>query len=130
MKNVFKMEFFFFQRINHKIITVGNLESAETAKLIDNSYRDTTFAFSNEIARICGKFNLNALNIIDACNSDYKRNNIPKPSPGVGGACLSKDPHILVDSASKKGFNSLVVKSSRSLNESMISNISKKLLYC
>ena len=41
---------FFFQRINHKIITVGNLESAETAKLIDNSYRDTTFAFSNEIA--------------------------------------------------------------------------------
>ncbi len=119
---------FFFQRINHKIITVGNLESAETAKLIDNSYRDTTFAFSNEIARICEKYNLNALNIIDACNSDYKRNNIPKPSPGVGGACLSKDPHILVDSASKKGFNSLVVKSSRSLNESMISNISKKII--
>ena len=118
---------YFFQRINHKIITVGNLESSEMAKLIDNSFRDTTFAFSNEIARICEKYKLNSLNIIDACNSDYKRNNIPKPSPGVGGACLSKDPHILVDSAIKKGFNSKVIKSSRLLNESMVSNISKKI---
>ena len=31
----FSFSIFFFQRINHKIITVGNLESAETAKLND-----------------------------------------------------------------------------------------------
>jgi hypothetical protein len=30
-------------------------------------------------------------------------NNIPVPSPGVGGACLSKDPYILASVCKKSG---------------------------
>ena len=65
---------------------MNNLESAEIAKLIDNSYRDNIFAFSNQIAMICEKYDLDAIDIIKKCNTDYERNNIPMPSPGVGGA--------------------------------------------
>ena len=40
------------------------------------------------------QFNLNAFKLIDAANIGYERNNIPYPSPGVGGYCLTKDPLI------------------------------------
>ena len=42
--------------------------------------------------------------IIHAANIHYPRNNIPVPSPGVGGACLSKDPHILIELSKKAGY--------------------------
>ena len=116
----------FFKKINDKIILVKNLESAEIAKLIDNSYRDTVFAFSNEISEICERYNLDAIDIIKKCNSDYKRNNIPLPSPGVGGACLTKDPHILSYSASKKNYRSKLIISSRSVNKKSINLLTKK----
>ena len=40
------------------------------------------------------KLNLNAHDIISAANEGYPRNLIAKPSPGVGGYCLTKDPFI------------------------------------
>ena len=75
------------------MIDVDSLEAAELAKLIDNSYRDTIFAYSNQLSKLSEKLNLNLVDIIEKVNLGYQRNNIPKPSPGVGGPCLSKD-HI------------------------------------
>ena len=118
----------FFRNITDKIIKVKNLETAEIAKLIDNSYRDTVFAYSNEISMICDKYSINTNEVISACNSDYHRNNIPFPSPGVGGACLSKDPHILIHSAKQKNYNARVIKSSRQTNELSVKQIGNKIL--
>ena len=59
------------------------------AKLIDNSFRDVMFGYSNQMALISDKFNLNLNNIISKINNGYKGNYVPIPSPGVGGlACL------------------------------------------
>ena len=44
---------------------------------------------------------------------------MPKPFPGVGGPCLSKDPHILNNSLSEQKINYSLVKSARSINEIM-----------
>lgn len=119
----------FFNKFSSKIITLENLESAEIAKLIDNSYRDTIFAFSNQISMICDEFKLDTIDILNKCNSDYSRNNIPLPSPGVGGACLTKDPYILVSSSKSPKTNTDLLLQSRKTNEITLINLVNKILF-
>ena len=84
-----------FKRLSKEIIEVDKLETAEIIKLINNTYRDLSFAYSNQIALICQKFGISAKKTIEYSNYNYPRNKIPVPSPGVGGPCLTKDPYIL-----------------------------------
>jgi UDP-N-acetyl-D-mannosaminuronic acid dehydrogenase len=49
----------------------------------------------------------------------YNRTNIPVPSPGVGGTCLSKDPYILLDVTKKAGYVSEFIRAGRKINERM-----------
>lgn len=109
----------FFSKIQPNVIGVSSLESAEMIKIIDNSYRDVSFAFSNEIALISQKLGLDTHELISKANIGYSRNNIHYPSPGVGGACLSKDPHILVDFSKKIGYDARLISEGRKINENM-----------
>jgi UDP-N-acetyl-D-mannosaminuronic acid dehydrogenase len=45
-----------FKKITKTIVTFNNCNQAELLKLIDNSCRDTRFAFANELARVDGVF--------------------------------------------------------------------------
>lgn len=71
-------------------------ETAIFVKLIDNSYRDALFAISNQIALTADELALNGKRAIELANHDYPRNDIPTPGT-VGGKCLPKDPHFLMD---------------------------------
>ena len=114
----------FFGEYNFTVVEVENLESAEMCKLIDNSYRDTMFAYSNQLALLSEKLNLNLPEILDKVNLGYARNKIPKPSPGVGGPCLTKDSYILYDNFKEQKINNPnIVLVSRKANESMINHI-------
>lgn len=116
-----------FRKLTPTVINVSRLEAAEMIKILDNTYRDVRFAYANEIAMICEKLNLDATELINAANTHYPRNNIPVPSPGVGGACLSKDPHILIDFAKKAGYDTKIVKESRRINEYIPVQIVKRI---
>jgi len=109
-----------FQPLTNTIVTMSSLEAAETVKLLNNTFRDLTFAFANEVSQICGSFNLSTIEIIRAANEGYPRDKIPYPSPGVGGSCLVKDPYILAGSARKVGYRAQLPQISRSINKSMI----------
>ena len=109
----------FFSTVCREIIRVDSLEAAEVTKLVNNTYRDVMFGFSNEIARIANGFNLSAKQIIQAANQNYERSNIALPGPS-GGPCLEKDPWILIQSASNIGLSLDIAKSARVLNEEMI----------
>ncbi len=76
------------------MVQVSSLEAAELVKLANNTYRDLSFAFSNEIALLADRHNIDSFELINAANEGYPRNPIPLPSPGVGGYCLSKDPFL------------------------------------
>lgn len=84
----------FWQSIGVSTVKVQSLEAAEMVKLANNSFRDLSFAFSNELVLLASKYNINAFELIRCCNENYPRNKIPSPSPGVGGYCLTKDPFI------------------------------------
>jgi len=112
-----------FSENTHTVVDVGSLEAAEMAKLIDNTYRDTIFSYSNQMALISEKVGVNLPELIDRVNLGYERNKVPKPSPGVGGPCLSKDPYILNNTFIKHGLKAEVSMAAREVNENSIINM-------
>lgn len=105
-----------FSEFVQSTVLCESLEACELAKLITNSYRDTTFAFANEVALIARSSSIDVNKLILDANLGYSRNAIPMPSPGVGGPCLTKDSYML--GLSDK--DNSVIMSSRRLNEKML----------
>jgi UDP-N-acetyl-D-mannosaminuronic acid dehydrogenase len=114
-----------FSKLTSTIVKVDSLESAEMVKLINNSFRDYVFAFSNKLSMIASENNLDINHIINSANKGYPRNPIPSPSPGVGGPCLTKDPFIFSSSVDDNSHN--VFKLSREINQKMHNYIADKV---
>lgn len=116
-----------FKNISSRVINFNSFEEAELLKLIDNSYRDVIFGFANELGRISNYFGINVLNVLKNINKDYPRSNISLPGI-VGGPCLTKDSHILLESVNSK-IHLPIVKSARYTNSNFfleIINLIKK----
>jgi len=106
------------QELGFEVITASNSTSAEFTKLISNSWRDTQFAISNEIALLAELTNINPYEVIELCNFNYPRSKIPYPGP-VGGPCLSKDTHILFDSFNDSNKRDSLIFNARLKNENL-----------
>lgn len=116
----------FFNVITPTVVQVPSIEVAEMVKLIDNTYRDVTFAFANEVARMCDAAGISAREVISAGKLSYPRTNLPLPGP-VGGPCLEKDPHVLAESLSAFGFRPEMVGLARRINETQPEDIAARL---
>jgi len=117
----------FFRVFAHTIVAVESLEEAEAVKLLNNTFRDVSFGFANEVVWALHGYGLNARKVIRAANEGYGRNPIPAPSPGVGGMCLVKDPYLFVASAKEKGYAPKLPIAARDINVSMISFITNQV---
>lgn len=108
-----------FREITPTIVRVSSLEVAEMVKLLNNTYRDYIFSYSNLMAKIASRFNIDIHEAIRSANEGYPRDRIPFPSPGVGGPCLTKDPYILANSDLDDSTEKNYLLNSREINESM-----------
>lgn len=117
-----------FRDLTPTIVRVDSLEAAEMAKLINNTFRDYVFAYANQMAKIASKFNINVVDVINAANKGYTRDPVPLPSPGVGGPCLTKDPHIFASVASEFHFDDSLFVRGREINESMHAHVVNQIL--
>jgi nucleotide sugar dehydrogenase len=116
----------FFRSLSPNIVAVDSLEEAEMAKLLNNSFRDVSFAFANELVFICDHFNLNASKIIKAASEGYSRNKLPFPG-FVGGYCLKKDPYIYANVAEEFNVISNLAIISREINNKLPSYTLSKI---
>ncbi len=107
----------FWATLTSTVVRVATLEAAELVKLSNNSFRDLSFSFANEMALLADKFNVNAFDLINAANEGYPRNKIPLPSPGVGGYCLTKDPILFSCTSDGPRPDAVLGLSSRKINE-------------
>ncbi|MDC6453400.1 nucleotide sugar dehydrogenase [Alphaproteobacteria bacterium] len=105
-----------FQFLTPTVVRVSEPETAEMIKMIDNTHRDISFAFSNEVARACDAAGVSAVDVIRSGKLGYPRTNLYMPGP-VGGPCLSKDPHILSEGLRKFGVDVEIALTARHLNE-------------
>jgi len=72
--------------------------TAETAKLVENAYRDVNIAFANELSLLADELSLDVWELIGLANH-HPRVNILQPGCGVGGHCIAVDPWFLVHAA-------------------------------
>jgi UDP-N-acetyl-D-mannosaminuronic acid dehydrogenase len=77
---------------------VTNARTAEMAKLTENSSRDVSIAFANELSIICDKLDIDVWELINLANL-HPRVNILQPGPGVGGHCIAVDPWFIISKA-------------------------------
>lgn len=116
-----------FQAITPSLIQVSSPDTAEMIKLVDNTSRDVAFAYANEISRMCEGVGVSAPEVIRAAKRDYPRAHLFMPGP-VGGPCLTKDPHILVQSAHAGGADSQLTSAARQINEALIPDTIRRLI--
>lgn len=105
-----------FRALTNSIVQVSSPETAEIIKLVDNTFRDVQFGFANEVARLCDAFDVNAHEVIAAGKLGYPRTDVALPGL-VGGPCLEKDPHILLQSARERGIDLEITSAGRLVNE-------------
>lgn len=115
-----------FNAITPTVIRVRDPETAEMIKLVDNTSRDVGFAFANEVARMCGTVGVSAAEVIKFGKLGYPRTNVPIPGP-VGGPCLSKDGHILIESMERYGMVPEITSASRRINERLMVEVAQYL---
>jgi nucleotide sugar dehydrogenase len=118
-----------FRELTPTIVKVSSIEAAEMVKLINNSFRDIVFAYSNYVSKIASGYNLDIIEIIKAANQGYPRDPVPLPSPGVGGACLTKDPYIFSTITNTDLSSEIsLFEYGRMINESMHNYISDRVI--
>jgi len=115
-----------FQCLTPTVVRVGDLETAEMIKLVDNSHRDVMFSYANEVARLCDEAGISVMEVIQSGKLGYGRTNLPLPGP-VGGPCLEKDPHILGESFRGTGTFPEITLLCRKLNESLPAEVIDRL---
>ncbi len=117
-----------FKALTPSTVIVDGLEEAEIVKLMNNTYRDVTFGLANEFALICERWGLDTNSVITASNFGYARGGVPRPSPGVGGYCLEKDPFILAYGAKQKGYTPRIVLEARATNERILASVADRTI--
>lgn len=115
----------FFEQVASSVVVVPDTDTAEMVKLCNNAHTDLIYGFGNEIALIASQHGVDPLEVIRACNLDYPRPDLSRPG-FVGGACLTKDPHILMGCT--PGYETPMVRSARHVNEHMPVHVAEQVL--
>ncbi|MBL4587736.1 nucleotide sugar dehydrogenase [Candidatus Babeliales bacterium] len=103
----------FYEPLVQSSMFVTDDKTAEMVKLVENTSRDVSIAFANEIAAIAVKNSINPHELIMLANK-HPRVNILNPGIGVGGHCIAVDPWFLI---SNHPNESGLLKQARLVNE-------------
>jgi UDP-N-acetyl-D-glucosamine dehydrogenase len=120
----------FYSTFCDTIIELSTPETAEAAKLFENTFRQVNIALVNEFSLICHKLGINVHEVLDGAAT--KPYGFMKFSPGigVGGHCIPVDPTFLSFAANKAGADAKFIDLANEVNFEMpkkiISEISRR----
>lgn len=103
----------FYEEFVRGDVLATTAKTAEMVKLTENSSRDVSIAFANELSMICESERINTWEVIELANR-HPRVNILNPGPGVGGHCIAVDPWFIVDRS--PGYSRLI-RTAREVND-------------
>jgi len=93
----------FYSKFIDTIVPCESLEIAETAKLLENTFRLVNISFVNELAIFCQKLDIDINQVIKAASTKPYGFMPFYPSIGVGGHCIPVDPLYLASKAREIG---------------------------
>lgn len=85
----------FYETFVDRVVRTRGAREAETAKLLENTYRHVNIALVNELARFCAEANIDVWDVINAASTKPFGFQPFYPGPGVGGHCIPIDPKYL-----------------------------------
>ena len=91
--------FQFYSSFIDNVIKCDSLEVAETAKLLENSFRLVNISFINELSLFCEKIGIDINAVVKAAATKPYGYMPFYPSIGVGGHCIPVDPVYLATTA-------------------------------
>ena len=109
----------FYSRFVKTLVPVDSLEIAETAKLLENSFRLVNISFINEISQFCQKLGIDIKSVIDAASTKPYGFMPFYPSLGVGGHCIPVDPIYLSNKAQQIGATARFIEVATNINLEM-----------
>ncbi|GFZ99675.1 nucleotide sugar dehydrogenase [Nesterenkonia alkaliphila] len=114
----------FYQRFIETVVPLSGTKEAETAKLLENTYRHVNIALVNEMARFCHDLGIDIWEVIRGASTKPFGFQKFTPGPGVGGHCIPIDPNYLSFQVKKTlGYQFRFVELAQEINNSMPSYV-------
>lgn len=85
----------FYELFIDTVIKAKGTREAETAKLLENTYRHINIALVNEMAQFAHSMNIDIWNVVELAKTKPFGFQSFSPSAGVGGHCIPIDPNYL-----------------------------------
>lgn len=103
-----------------QVVKAAGTREAETAKLLENTYRHVNIALVNEMARFCHELGIDLWNVIDLAKTKPFGFQAFYPGPGVGGHCIPIDPNYLSHRVrTELGYSFRFVELAQEINATM-----------
>lgn len=110
----------FYSRFVDTVVPVKGAKEAETAKLLENTYRHINIALVNEMSKFCHELGIDLWDVIAAAETKPFGFQAFYPGPGVGGHCIPIDPNYLsYQVRSALGYPFRFVELAEEINNSM-----------
>lgn len=101
-------------------VPMEGLREAETAKLLENTFRHVNIALMNEMTKFCNDLNINIWEVIRGASTKPFGFMKFTPGPGVGGHCIPIDPNYLsYEVRNQLGYPFRFVELAQEINNSM-----------
>jgi UDP-N-acetyl-D-glucosamine dehydrogenase len=109
----------FYSRFIDEVIECESIEVAETAKLLENSFRFINISFINELSIYCQKLGININDVVKTAATKPYGFMPFYPSIGVGGHCIPVDPIYLSNAGKKIGASTRFIDLADQINQEM-----------
>ncbi|GAA4591997.1 nucleotide sugar dehydrogenase [Actinoplanes octamycinicus] len=117
----------FYGRFIEQVVRARGTREAETAKLLENTYRHVNIALVNEMARFCHELDIDLWDVINAASTKPFGFQAFYPGPGVGGHCIPIDPNYLSHNVrSKLGYPFRFVELAQEINATMPAYVARR----
>jgi nucleotide sugar dehydrogenase len=117
----------FYGRFVETVVRTKGTREAETAKLLENTYRHINIALVNEMAKFCHQLGIDLWDVIRAASSKPFGFQPFYPGPGVGGHCIPIDPNYLGHNVrAKLGYPFRFVELAQEINATMPAYVARR----
>lgn len=108
-----------YRQVTATVFEASSPRVAETAKLLENTFRSVNIALANELAFVCRKLGVDPWEVIAAAATKPFGFMPFYPGPGIGGHCIPVDPLYLSWKVRLTGYEAQFIALADQINRAM-----------
>lgn len=120
--------FEFYSSFCESVIKVSSPEVAESAKLLENTFRQVNIALLNQLVPVYRSMGIDVHEVVEAASTKPYGFMRFSPGAGVGGHCIPIDPMYLLWKAREIGLDLPLIEVSNRVNREMPHYVARRLI--